>query len=89
MKKSNTETMTAGLSFHCVPHQMPIHEASGCWEAGEGETPTYTKQRSLLCCSQRGEGELERGREGGKDVKRDVRNVIMRSLPEKCRCFSE
>lgn len=40
--------------------------------------------RSLPCCSQR-----EAGLEGGRDMKRDVRNVIMSSPPEKCRCFSK
>lgn len=50
---------------------------------------SHTKQRSLLRCSKRGEGGLARGREGWREVKRDVRKVIMSSLPEKCRCLSK
>ncbi len=46
--RRKTSLTTAGtLSFHCVPHQMPIHGASGCWEAGERHPPT---QSWGLCC---------------------------------------
>lgn len=84
--KSESSPTTAGpISFHCVPHKMPIHGASGCWGGGR-ETPTYTKQRSLLCCSQReGRGRV-RVRQEGKERCED-RNYEY--LPEKCRCFSK
>lgn len=46
-RKKSPLTTAGPLSFHCVPHQMPIQGASGCWEAGERHPPT---QSGGLCC---------------------------------------
>lgn len=59
--QKQSSPMTAGpLSFHYVPHQMPIHGASGCWEAGERHPPTQS--RGLCCVAHR--EERQGGREG-------------------------
>lgn len=42
-----SSTAAGPLSFHCVPHQMAIHGASGCREAGERHPPTQSRG---LCC---------------------------------------
>lgn len=64
--KKTSPTTAGPLSFHCVPHQMPIHGASGCREAGERRPPSQS--RGLCCVAHREErGGLEWGREGGMD----------------------
>lgn len=87
-RATQTFSKTAGPFFSlCVSsdaHSWSFRLLGGGWE-----TPTYTKQRSLLRCSKRGEGGLARGRDGWREVKWDVRKVIMSSLPEKCRCLSK
>lgn len=55
------------LSFHSVSHPMPIHGASGCWEAGERHPPTQS--RGLCCAAQKRRGrvsERQGGMEGGE-----------------------
>lgn len=75
-RATQTFSKTAGPFFSlCVSsdaHSWSFRLLGGGWE-----TPTYTKQRSLLRCSKRGEGGLARGRDGWREVKRDVRKVIM------------
>ena len=76
---------TAGPPFscRCAPHQMPIHGASGCWDAGgrqEGGSHLHKAEVfAVLLTERRGEGGMVRDREGGRDVKRNARNVIMSS----------
>lgn len=48
----------------CVPHQMPIHGASGCWEAGEGDAHRHKAEVFAVLLTER------RGRVGGREAER-------------------
>lgn len=54
-------------SFFSLCASSDAHSWSFRLLGGGRETPAYTKQRSLLCCSQQGEGGLEGGREMWKE----------------------
>lgn len=73
--KSGTHTHTGWTTvsrLHHALHQMSIIGASGWGEAGERSPPTQS--RGLCCVANR--TEIEQDREGGRDVKRNVRVVI-------------
>ena len=62
--KQSSPTTAGPLSIHCVPHHMPIHGASGGWEAGERHSPTQSRR---LCCGEEERGGRGRVRQRGRE----------------------
>lgn len=80
--ESTRSASTAGpFAFFSLRTPSDAHSGLFRLPGGGRETPTDTKERSLLCCWE----------EGGRQshVKRDASGVIMSSQPEKCRCVSQ